>query len=127
MNFTIPLKTKSGNVGHGREHWGTRARRVRKEREATAWAWIAAGLKLRRPKLPCVVTLTRIDPRALDGDNAEAALKAVRDQVAHELTVDDSDPRVSWRYAQERGNPKEYTVRVSIESAEPECLRDGLV
>lgn len=119
MRFEIPLRTKSGNVGHGREHWGTRARRVRKEREAVAWAWIVAGLKMRRLSLPAVVTLTRIDPRALDGDNNEAALKAVRDQVAHELAVDDSDPRVTWAYSQERGKPKEYAVRVEIVSVAP--------
>ena len=54
-----------------------------------------------------------------------AALKAVRDQVAVEVglplakmrprqkmpVADDRDPRVSWEYAQERGD---YAVRIEI-------------
>lgn len=64
--------------------------------------------------LPCTVTLTRIAPRDLDGDNLQSSLKAIRDGVADFLKVDDRDSRVTWAYAQERGAPKFYGVRVEI-------------
>ncbi len=51
---------------------------------------------------PLVCTLTRIG-RKLDDDNLASAFKAVRDQVAAELGVDDGSDAVAWRYAQERG------------------------
>jgi hypothetical protein len=64
--------------------------------------------------LPCVVTLTRIAPRALDDDNLRGALKATRDEVAAWLLVDDRDPRVTWTYAERRGAVREYAVEVSV-------------
>jgi len=36
--------------------------------------------------------------------------------IADALGIDDRDPRVSWRYAQRRGEPKVYAVEVSIET-----------
>lgn len=54
------------------------------------------------PPLPVVVTLTRAAPRSLDDDNLAYAFKAVRDGVADGLGVRDNDPRVSWRYAQQK-------------------------
>jgi hypothetical protein len=68
-----------------------------------------------RPALPCVVLLTRVAPSAgLDDDNLSGSLKAIRDQVAHWLRVDDRDPRVSWTYAQRRGKRGEWAVEVSV-------------
>ncbi len=61
-----------------------------------------------------VVALTRIAPRDLDTDNLASGLKAVRDGVADALGVDDGSSRIEWRYAQERGRPGEYAVRVEI-------------
>jgi len=61
------------------------------------------------------ITLTRIAPRALDSDNLASGLKAVRDGVADALGVDDGTSRIEWRYAQERGKPGEYAVRVAIQ------------
>jgi hypothetical protein len=60
------------------------------------------------------ITLTRIAPGVLDTDNLASALKAVRDGVADALRVDDGSSRVAWRYAQERGKPRQYAVRVAI-------------
>ena len=69
-----------------------------------------------RHRLPCVVTLTRIAPRALDCDNNQISMKAVRDGVADRLGVDDRDPRVTWRYGQEKPDqPRTYAVRITIE------------
>lgn len=90
-----------------------KARRVKKEREAMHWALLP-----HRPALPCVVTLTRVAPSAgLDGDNLQGSLKAARDGVADWMKVDDRDPRVTWRYEQRRGRPKQYAVEI--------CVNDG--
>ena len=89
-----------------------RARRVKAEREAVAWMLRMA----RRPTLPCVVTLTRATPtaRQLDDDNLRGAMKAVRDQVAEWIGVDDASPRVTWRYEQRRNATKAWQVWISF-------------
>lgn len=86
---------------NAREHWRTRARRVKAERAATAWMLKPAT----RPQLPCTVLLTRVAPSAgVDDDNLSGALKAVRDQVAEWLGVDDKrSDLVRYVYAQRRG------------------------
>jgi hypothetical protein len=61
-----------------------------------------------------VVRLTRIAPRQLDDDNLRGSLKAARDGVADWLGVPDNDPRIRWDYAQEKGKPKTYAVRVDV-------------
>lgn len=106
----VPIKTISGM--NAREHWAKRAKRVKAEREAVAWA-LAGKTK---PALPCVVTLTRIGPSSgLDPmDNLPSSLKGPADQVAQWLGVDDRRSDVV-RYVckQERG--KEWGVRIEFE------------
>jgi hypothetical protein len=105
----FPLETVSTlNVS---EHWRAKAARAKKHRGETFIQLRCAGLG---HPLPCMVTLTRIAPRALDGDNLQGALKNVRDGVADWLKVDDRDARVVWAYRQERGKPKEYAVRIEV-------------
>lgn len=109
----IPMRTGQGQ--NDREHWATKSRRVKKERGDTRWA-VRAGFGPALPDmLPCIVTLTRVAPSSgLDGDNLQGSLKAPRDGVADWLGVDDRDPRVTWRYEQRRGKPKEWAVEVHL-------------
>lgn len=107
----VPIRTVPGmNV---REHWRARSSRVKSEREATAWQLS----QWRRPALPLVVTLTRVGPsNGLDDDNLAGACKAVRDEIAKWLGVDDRRSElVRYRYAQERA--KEWGVRIHWEAA----------
>lgn len=109
--FFFPLRTARGQ--NNREHYLTRARRVKKEREYVYW--VLKGKE--KPKIPCSVLLTRIKPQGkdLDDDNLTGALKGVRDQVAEWLGVDDGDRMtVRYRYAQRRG-----PWGVEIEFGEP--------
>ena len=99
LSITVPLRTVS--AANMREHHMARAKRVKAER----WA---VGVHLNRykpPTMPCVVMLGRVSKayRMLDDDNLRGALKAVRDEVARWLGVDDGDDRVIWRYAQKCG------------------------
>jgi hypothetical protein len=107
--IVLPLRTVS--EANGREHWAAKARRVKLHRQGAYWQLRASGA-LRH--LPCVVTLVRVAPRDLDGDNLQSSLKACRDGVADWLQVDDRDPRVTWNYEQRKGQPKEYAVEVIV-------------
>lgn len=117
VEFAVPMATVS--TLNRREHWAVRARRVKDERELVAWGWLehvtAYADRRKKVRPPAIVTLTRRAPRELDDDNLRGALKAVRDQIADQLRVNDRSPRVEWRYAQEKGKPP--AVVVLIETA----------
>lgn len=109
MTLTIPMPLPS--AANLREHWTAKARRVRAQR-----TWVAAYLRGSPPALPVVVTLTRIAPRELDGDNLQGAFKGVRDQVAAWLGHADNVPGITWGYAQARGLPREVGIVIRIEA-----------
>lgn len=104
------------SVANIREHWSKRMRRTRSHRSRAAWECRAAiagePSLLSAPKLE--VEICRIAPRPLDDDNLASACKAVRDGIADALGIDDRDPRVSWRYAQAKGNAREYACAITI-------------
>lgn len=107
--FLVPIRTAPGqNV---RENRGRRIVRVQAERGAVALCWPKFPVPL-----PCTVQLTRISPgQPLDPkENLPASLKAVVDELARLIGVDDADPRVTWLPdKQERG---EWGVWVEITS-----------
>jgi len=99
MIVSIPLRTCSGL--NAREHWRSRARRVKAEREIVNGAlWLLA-----KARPPLNVLLTRVAPsNGLDDDNLCGALKAVRDEFAAWVGVDDRHTHlVRYTYAQRRG------------------------
>ncbi len=110
MKFIVPIRTVSAL--NERTHWRVRAKRVKAEREATAWAIKAAASGM--PILPVVVTLTRVGPsNGLDDDNLASSMKGVRDEIAKWLGVDDrKSDLVRYECAQERG--KDWSVEVVI-------------
>jgi hypothetical protein len=83
---------------NSREHWRAKAARVKRERAMVRLVLTSQN----PPALPVVVTLTRCSPGVLDSDNAVGAMKAVRDEVAAWLGIDDRDPRATWRVTQRR-------------------------
>jgi hypothetical protein len=109
FHLWVPLRTVS--LTNQREHWRRRQARTAQERKAVWAAWRRARTTLPKDWLAAEVRLTRIAPRQLDDDNLRGALKGVRDQVAHELQVDDADARVAWTYAQGRGR---YEVEIEV-------------
>jgi hypothetical protein len=106
MIVILPIKTVS--LTNMREHWRTRHRRTKYQREAVSL------LMPKGVQIPCTVRLTRISSGTLDSDNLPASLKSVRDQIAALSGVDDADPRIKWEYAQERINRRQYEVKLEV-------------
>lgn len=109
----LPLRIVS--VLNEREHHMVRHRRAALHRKTTLT--LLKQAQRTAPALPVTVTLTRIAPRSLDGDNCQAGFKACRDGVAEWLGVDDADPCIAWRYAQRRGHTAQYAAEVVVEWA----------
>jgi hypothetical protein len=78
-------------------------------REAIGQGWGQQWLPTKF--LPAVVTITRVGPRKCDDDGIVGGCKAVRDEIASLLRIDDGDPRIAWLYAQRKGR---YSVEVDL-------------
>jgi hypothetical protein len=98
------------NGSHGR-HWATTARR-KEQRTRTATAMLAGSGDL--PPLPACVSLTRYSRGSLDDDAVPAALKSIRDQIADAYGIADNDPRISFKYFQERELDRERGPSVLV-------------
>jgi hypothetical protein len=108
--IVLPLRIES--EANAREHWAKKAKRVKQHREAAYWHCKAGDMP--RFMFPLTVRVTRIAPRELDDDNLSGGCKALRDGVADYLGIKDNDPRVTWAYAQRKGEPKQYAVEISF-------------
>lgn len=104
ITYDLPIRLES--EPNLRDHWAKRNKRRK--------AHLKASIIVAPHKLPCIVIITRVGPRPLDTDNLAASAKFLRDGIAARLGVDDADPRVEWRYQQQRGD---YSVIVEIEPA----------
>lgn len=111
VGIEIAIRTVAGL--NAREHWRTRAARVKRERTTACMAVMGMGDK---PELPVVVRLVRQSSGTLDDDNLQGAFKAIRDGVADAYGVADNDPRMTWSYAQEKVKRGFYGVRIELES-----------
>jgi hypothetical protein len=110
MTVTIPLRLGRGQ--NNREHYMARHRRQKAERTAVSWLLVSE----RRPALPCAVRVVRILPRGkpLDDDNLTGSCRAVRDEIAVWLGVDDGCvDLVTYTAHQERGP---WGVRIEVET-----------
>ena len=107
----VRMNMKIVSVANMRLHWAVKAKLVKSQRQKAfnALASVAAPLPL-----PCTIVLTRVAPRALDGDNLQSAFKAVRDGVADWLGVDDGDQRLDWQYRQRSAGVKVYRVEIEV-------------
>lgn len=128
IQITIPIRTTTGL--NAREHWAARAKRVKRERAATMQALLAfvhwdtktALLRVLAGAGVVSVNLERVSPRRADEDNVAGGLKAVRDEVAAWLGIDDGDPRIVWSYSQSRGP---FAVRVALKDVTPDRKEIG--
>jgi len=113
ISVTLPIRTVS--EANSREHWRARHKRSKMQREAARLAMHNYSRNMYLlPKIP--ITLVRIGARKLDDDNLARSFKAIRDGIADAIGIDDGSEQYIWRYAQEKGKPKEYAVRVEIKA-----------
>lgn len=118
LDVTLPIRTVS--EANQRAPWAVTKRKA-EQRKAVGTrlrAWQASGMGGAPLSLevPVDVQLTRIAPCRLDSDNLGSAFKAVRDEIAKWLGVDDKkEDLVRWLPpAQCKGKPREYGVRIEI-------------
>lgn len=114
-NFTVYLPLATVSEANTFEHWSDRHRRNKKQKERTSLM-----IPNQKYPLPCIVHLTRISPRSLDDDNLPQSMKHIRDTIASKIKPGlapgraDGDPLITWKYSQEKGEPKQQGVRVSF-------------
>ena len=102
---TLPVRLVSEANLH--DHWAVKAGRVKAQRKAARMV-VANALRTfdQDGGRPVRITITRVSPRELDGDNMQSAAKAVRDGIADALGYrNDSHPHLTWVYAQSKGGP----------------------
>ncbi len=133
--WELPLKTRS--EANCAEHWTAKSKRHRHQQFFIRSLFLR---EVREIPIPCTVTMIRIGPRFLDeDDNLRMAFKWIKDEIGACLLPEkvvyfitkkgaratnkghaDSDPRVKWKYSQEKG-PRQ-AIRIEFESWQPEKL-----
>lgn len=111
LEFSMPVRVFSET--NAREHWGKKFKRKKAQKEEThiEWKRAAHGVKI---SLPCVVRLVRVGSQRLDDDNLGESFKAIRDQIATEIGVDDGSELIKFEYAQEAIGKRQYAVKVEV-------------
>jgi hypothetical protein len=118
MTLTVTLPIRTVSEANMREHWAKKSRRAKDQRGT-------ARTILGQPQFAALrrhaknagrfeITITRIGAKYLDPDNLANSSKHVQDGIADAIGIDDGSPRLTWFYAQVKGRPKEYAVRVEI-------------
>jgi hypothetical protein len=96
-------------------HWAERWRRAGEQKAATLVALTGVGRGV-RTRLQAArglkVRFVRVGGKKMDSDNLAGAFKAVRDELARWLGVDDGDDWYTWEWpAQEHG---ERCIRIEM-------------
>ncbi len=108
-----------------REHHMARYRRFKAQAtqlnrtfaDAGVFALLAAvGGEVRDHGGKIAVTFTRVGKRKLDSDNLAGAFKAVRDELADMVMVDDGHPGIDWRYPHDRQQVGSPAVVITLEA-----------
>lgn len=129
INFELPIKTVS--EANCSDHWTKKSKRHKSQQH---FVRLAYNRYVKAIVLPCSVTLTRISPRLLDDDdNLPMTFKWIKDELSECIFPEkrltyitkkgkiraikgraDSDPRVKWKYAQQKGNPQRIGIEIEF-------------
>ena len=110
----LPIRTES-ELNCREHHRAIGARRKAQRYELRTELRALCGVF--KIEFPCSITFTRVSPVALDaGDNLPAAFKALRDELASIIGVDDGDAGYRWNYAQRVAAGNAYGVLIEITS-----------
>lgn len=145
--FIERVKLQSPNV---KKHWGTNHKANKKLAKRIRCHFLAHRSSLDELSMPHAcqevdkkdnstiepkgvkISILYFHPRAaqMDMDNLISAAKPIRDTVADLLRpglapgLADSDKTLEWIYLQEKGNPKEYSLKIIIEPKEKNEIQD---
>jgi hypothetical protein len=115
-HFSVVVNVRTLSETNRRDRWGLIERKAAQKKETfeSVAVDLGKGQKL-PPRGPWFVRFTRVSSNHLDPGNLPAALKAVEDQVAACLGVDDGSPLYEPSYRQEaRGRRGAERVRVEV-------------
>ena len=116
INWRLPIRLVS--EANNTDHWTKKRKRFRAQHD-----WINMRYRLdNSPEIPesCIIVLTRIAPRELDDDNLRSSFKHCRDYIADLIRPNlapgraDDTKLIEWNYKQEKGEPKEYAVKIEV-------------
>ncbi len=120
IDFDIPIKVVSES--NLRQHWAKRSNRTKDQRQvACQYTNLAVGRDARDAikRHGATITFTRIAPRRLDPGNLGISFKGIQDGCCNDsIGMDDGDERWTMNYRQAKGKPREYGVRVTIETGD---------
>lgn len=112
------LKTVIANEANSSEHFMVKSNRHKKQKKDIKKAFLADRPTL---QLPFHIVLTRIAPRELDAhDNLPLSMKWIVDSIADYFFPGkkagraDDTKEITWEYKQEKGQPKEYGLRIEM-------------
>ena len=116
INWTLPVRLIS--EANNTDHWTKKRKRFKAQKDWITVMYRQDGC----PEIPvnCIVVLTRIAPRELDDDNMIACCKHFRDYISDLIRPNmapgrsDDCKTIEWNYKQEKGNPKEYAVKIEV-------------
>ncbi len=129
ITWETPIKTVS--EANSSEHWTVSSKRHRQQQFLIRSLFHALRVPI---PIPCKITLTRLNSRALDGDNLVSSMKWIRDEISECVFPEkrkaylskgkvrtlkgraDDDIRIRWEYAQEKSS--RLGIRIEIEPYE---------
>ena len=119
LSLSMPIRLVAET--NKREHWAVKAKRVKAQRTATAWAlsphrFARAHVQAVTRERGLVVTIRRVAPRSLDPlENLPASMKAVADEIAKWVGEDDrKGSQLRLVPDQRRGGVGEYAVEIEM-------------
>ena len=99
VSVWVPIRLYS--EANLRQNWRAVHKRTKSQREAVCLMFLPVRKCI--PKPPLRVKIVRYGAKLMDSDNLQRSAKAVRDEVAAIIGVDDGDPRVKYEYDQVAG------------------------
>jgi hypothetical protein len=118
---TIPMQLPS--VANVSMCWQAKARMVKQQRASVALVLASTFGPQARPLRAGDVWRVKIsrlsNGRGLDGDNLVRACKAVRDEIAAWIGLDDASAALRWTYTQGRSIRPTVVIELEMEAKQP--------
>ncbi len=111
IEILLPIRTESEL--NRRDHWRAAASRKHLQREEVGVS-LKNLFKVCRVELPCAVKLTRIGANLLDSDNLASAFKAIRDEIARLIGIDDGSEMIRFEHDQLADRRAGYGIKIEI-------------